>query len=590
MAATTIPRPEHPRPQFEREKWRNLNGTWSFAMDPGRSGVERGFTRATGFEREIIVPFCPESKLSGVTHTDFMESVWYHRTVEIPGEWRGHRIFLHFGGVDFECHVYVDGRHVGAHFGGSSSFALDATHFVSPGSRFHLVVHAKDDTRSTLQGGGKQSLDYNSVGCFYTRTTGIWQTVWIEAVSPVGLLGCEQFTDFDRKQLAIRPTFLEPRRSLVFVASASLNGEKVAEARMPATNSGVLTLDLQERFAPWSPSQPNLYDLLYQVVTPQGEVLDEIKSYAGVRKIHIEGSHFFLNNQPLYLRFVLDQGYYADGIWTAPNDEALRRDIEISQQAGFNGARLHQKVFEERFHYWADKMGYLTWAEYPSWGLSLKNDKAARNMLNEWREVVVRDRKHPSIIGWTPLNETWDISDHHRHRRLHVDAYEMTKALDPSRPVNGASGGCQVLTDIYAVHNYEQDPAQLSGMLERQPDGSVYQTLGDKEASYAGQPYVLDEFGGIRWIASQEQQYALDSWGYGLSPRTMEEFYERLQGQVDAVLRLEHICGYCYTQLTDVEQEQNGIYNYDRSVKFDMRYISAIFSKTPGELKRSSAH
>jgi beta-galactosidase/beta-glucuronidase len=588
MSAQTIPRPEYPHPQFERSEWINLNGVWSFAFDFGRSGLERGFMRSTGFEREIVVPFCPESVLSGVGHTDFLESVWYHRTIEVPVQWRGKRVYLHFGGVDFECHVYIDGRHVGGHFGGSVSFSFDITGFVAAGSRCHLVVHAKDDTRSTLQGGGKQSLDYHSIGCFYTRTTGIWQTVWLEAVHPSGVLSCDQIIDVDQKKLHVRPHFKDPHPRLTFTASAFINNEKVAEARMPVSNAGMVSLDLSTQWAMWSPAHPALYDLVYQVLTPEGEAIDIVKSYAGMRKIHTEGSHFFLNNEPLYLRFVLDQGYYMQSIWTAPSDEALRHDIELSLAAGFNGARLHQKVFEQRFHYWADRLGYMTWAEYPSWGLSLKSDNSARNMLSEWREIVLRDRNHPSIIAWTPLNETWDLSDHHRHRRLHVDAYELTQTLDPSRPINGASGGCQVVTDIYTVHNYEQDPEKLAQMLEQQPDGSVYQTLGDKEAPYAGQPYVIDEFGGIKWIPSQEFQYAADSWGYGVPPRSMREFYDRLRGQVEAILSLNHISGYCYTQLTDVEQEQNGIYNYDRSTKFDMEKIREIFSRAPSRIATTS--
>jgi beta-galactosidase/beta-glucuronidase len=590
MMTNSVPRPEYPRPQFEREEWINLNGVWSFTFDFGRSGFERGFGRSTGFDRQIVVPFSPESALSGVGHTDFVESVWYHRTIEIPARWRGKKILLHFGGVDFESHVYLDGRHVGGHFGGSVSFWIDVTNFVAAGSRHHLVVHAKDDTRSTIQGGGKQSLDYQSVGCFYTRTTGIWQTVWMEAVSPYGLLGCEQLADVDMSHLHLRPIFIQQRRNLVFLATAYLDGEKIAESRVLTTHTGTLSLDLSHKLALWSPGAPRLYDLVLQVMTLDGEILDSVKSYAGMRKMHIEGSHFFLNNEPLYLRFVLDQGYYMDGIWTAPSDEALRRDIELGLEAGFNGARLHQKVFEQRFHYWADRLGYLTWSEFPSWGLSLKSDAAARNMLNEWREIILRDRNSPSIVGWTPLNETWDVSDRHRHRRLHVDAYEMTKALDPSRPVNGASGGCQVVTDIYTAHNYEQDPRKLAHMLERQADGSVYQTLGDKEVEYSGQPYVVDEFGGIKWIPELALQYAPDSWGYGVPPRSLPELYERLEGQVNAILSQHHISGYCYTQLTDVEQEQNGIYNYDRTIKFDMSLIRDIFSRTPGNLRDMIEH
>lgn len=590
MTTSTIPRPEHPKPQFERSNWINLNGTWSFSFDFGRSGIERGFNRATKFDREIVVPFCPESHLSGIGHTDFLQSVWYHRTIEIPVEWRGKRILLHFGGVDSECHAYIDGRHVGGHFGGSSSFYFDITNFVAAGSCSHLVVHASDDTRSTLQGGGKQSLDYHSIGCFYTRTTGIWQTVWLEAVPLCGLSSYEQYCDIDTKQLHIRPTFFEVYQNPTFQVTASLKGKVVSEVSMPLGNTGILSLDLSSQFSLWSPEQPTLYDLDLKVFDEDGQLRDHVRSYAGMRKIHVEESTFLLNNEPIYLRFVLDQGYYMDGIWTAPSDDALRRDIELGREAGFNGARLHQKGFEERFHYWADKLGYLTWAEYPSWGLSLKSDKAARNMLQEWRELLLRDRNHPSIIGWTPLNETWDVSDKHRHRRLHVDAYEVTKSLDPVRPINGASGGCQVVTDIYTVHNYEQDPSKLRRMLERQEDGSVYQTLGDKETTYSGQPYVVDEFGGIKWIPAQEFQYASDSWGYGVPPRSLEEVYERLEGQVDAILSLDHIAGYCYTQLTDVEQEQNGIYNYDRSHKFDMARVREIFQRIPPEYQREPEH
>jgi len=590
MTTSPIPRSEHPKPQLERSDWINLNGTWSFSFDFGRSGVERGFARSTGFDRQIVVPFCPESALSGIGHTDFLQSVWYHRTIEIPVEWHGKRVLLHFGGVDFECHAYIDGRHVGGHFGGSSSFTFDVSNFVAAGSSFHLVVHASDDTRSTLQGGGKQSLDYHSLGCFYTRTTGIWQTVWLEAVPQNGLLSYEQRCDIDTHQLHICPTFYEISRNLTFTVKASLDGRVIHEATMPMTNTGVLSLDLSNDFSLWSPDKPTLYDIELTTTDRDGRVRDHVKGYAGLRKIHVEGRQFFLNNEPLYLRFILDQGYYMQGIWTAPSDDALRKDIELGLEAGFNGARLHQKVFEERFHYWADKLGYLTWSEYPSWGLSLKSDVSARNMLLEWREIVQRDKNHPSIIGWTPLNETWDISDKHRHRRLHVEAYELTKALDPIRPVNGASGGCQVVTDIYTVHNYEQDPAKLRRMLERQEDGSVYQTLGDKEANYSGQPYVIDEFGGIKWIPTQEFQYASDSWGYGVPPRSLEEFYERLEGQVDAILSLDHIAGYCYTQLTDVEQEQNGIYNYDRSSKFDMELIRRIFRRSPKDYHQESGH
>jgi hypothetical protein len=304
-----------------------------------------------------------------------------------------------------------------------------------------------------------------------------------------------------------------------------------------------------------------------------------VRSYAGLRKVHIEGDRLFLNNRPFYLRLVLDQGFYPDGIWTAPSDAALKRDIELSQAAGFNGARLHQKVFEPRFHYWADRLGYVTWGESSSWGLDVTGVESARNFLTEWREIVTRDRNHPSIIAWTPFNETRGGRGHPQHQRLHTDAYDLTHALDPTRPVNDASGYVHVKTDLWTVHTYNQDPALLREQLTVDSEAGVWRNFPDDEVAYAGQPYIVDEFGGIKWIPRDDLVFAADSWGYGDDPTTLEEFYTRLEGLVDAVLAHDHICGYCYTQLTDIEQEQNGIYNYDRTEKFDMDRVAAIFRK-----------
>ena len=333
----------------------------------------------------------------------------------------------------------------------------------------------------------------------------------------------------------------------------------------------------------WSPDDPFLYGLTLDVLDREGTVLDSVKSYAGLRKVHVEGDRLFLNDAPLFLRLVLDQGFYPDGIWTAPSDEALRRDIELSLRAGFNGARLHQKVFEERFHYWADKLGYLTWGESASWGMDVKDPVSARNFLSEWREIVVRDRNHPSIIAWTPFNETRDTGDGVQHNRIHADAYDLTHALDATRPVNDASGYVHVKTDLWTVHTYQQDPEKLRAQLTPDEQAGVFRNYPDQEVAYRGEPYIVDEFGGIKWIPSAETQYAEDSWGYGEDPHTLDEFYTRLEGLVDVVLSLDHITGFCYTQLTDVEQEQNGIYNYDRSEKFDVDRIAAIFRKPRDE-------
>ncbi len=582
---TDIPRPEHPRPQFVRDDWTNLNGTWTFALDPGRSGRDRGLAESTGFGRTIRVPFCPESELSGVGHTDFIEAMWYHRQVEVPGEWAGRRVLLHFGGVDYACEVYVDGLLAGTHFGGSASFAIDVTALVRPGQAQHLVVHVRDELRGGTQPRGKQSPRFDSHGCLYTRTTGIWQTVWLEAAAATGLRDCHILPDLDAGRFVLVPAFHAAPAGMTFRATLLADGEEIARVEGPAADGAGCVLT-PPRPRPWSPSDPFLYGLRLQLLDADGRLADSVLSYAGLRKVHVDGDRVMLNNQPLHQRLVLDQGFYPDGIWTAPSDAALKRDIELSMAAGFNGARLHQKVFEERFHYWADRLGYLTWGESASWGMGISRTdgpasaagQAGWNFLNEWREIVVRDRNHPSIIAWTPFNETRNPNDVELHHRLQAETVGLTRSLDPTRPINDASGYVHVTTDLWTVHAYQQDPAKLREQMTPDADGLPFRNFPDDEPDYAGQPYLVDEFGGIKWIPVDRRPHSETSWGYGNAPRTLEEFYKRLAGLVAALDDLPHIRGWCYTQLTDVEQEQNGIYTYDRAEKFDMDRVRSILS------------
>ncbi len=601
-SAAELPRPEYPRPQFERTEWVNLNGEWTYTFDFGDSGWQKGYPASEGFDNRIIVPFAPESELSGVGHKDFINNIWYHRTFSVPSEWNGKRIRLNFGAVYYESEVYIDGEFVGRHFGGSSSFAYDITDFLKGEGEHHLVVKASSDVRSGMQSAGKQSLKLKSMDCNYTRTTGIWQTVWMEPVAVEGLASVQVITDIDQKQVIIHPKF--NRESSGTLTVSLLGGAKiVSEKTVTASNSSVLVLPLK-KMRLWTLEDPYLYDVVYCVKDREGKVIDQVKAYIGMRKVHSEGNRIYLNNKPCYQRLVLDQGFYPDGLWTAPSDEALRKDIELSKAAGFNGARLHQKVFEERFHYWADKLGYLTWGEAPSWGMDANSIEAARNFLSEWREVVTRDRNHPSIITWTPLNEEY-WPDKVQYPRFLTDLYESTKLIDPTRLITTVSGGVLTNdTDIWTAHNYLQDPEKFREKVWR--NGEIYI---NRDRSYKGinrnvgyneiadenpwlwpkydhsKPYIFDEFGGIKWVRNQEEQMKNktdESWGYGEAPRTIEEFYTRLEGLVDALLSMsENICGYCYTQLTDVEQEQNGLYYYDRSEKFDTERIKAIFSKIP---------
>jgi len=579
--AQNQPRPEYPRPQFEREAWINLNGEWSYTFDFSKSGLERDLQNSQGFKDKIRVPFCPESKLSGVGFTDFIEAMWYQRKIEIPDSWNGKRVILHFGGVDYQSDLYIDGKLVGRHFGGTSSFNYDITKYVAVGMSHNLVLSVKDEVRSGQQPGGKQCVNLKSDGCSYTRTTGIWQTVWMEAVAKNGIQDCFVLPDLDNSKFVFQPRYYGLERGMKLKIKILDGVKTVAQQEMAAAQNIPCEIAVKNPKT-WSPESPFLYDVIYQVFDKQNILIDEVKGYAGMRKVHIEGDKLYLNNKPVFLRFVLDQGFYPDGIWTAPTDAALKQDIQMSMDAGFNGARLHQKVFEQRFHYWADKLGYLTWGESSSWGITNSSIESARNFLSEWNEIVLRDRSFPSIIGWSPFNET---NGGVQHNRMITDAYNATKMIDPTRPVNDASGYFHVITDLYTAHNYEQNPEELRKQLTPGKNSPVFNN-NPKQAPYGGQPYFLDEYGGIKWVAGIA--FADNTWGYGNGPKTLEEYYDRLEKLTDVILSIDYMSGYCYTQLTDVEQEQNGVYNYNRTKKFDMSRIHKIFSKQPASFQNNS--
>lgn len=591
IAANTlaaIPRPEYPRPQFERSEWINLNGTWTYEFDFSKSGLERSLFNSTGFASNITVPFCPESPLSGVDHKDFINAMWYHRSINVPQNWDGKRIMLNFGGVDYKSTIYIDGREVFIHYGGSSSFAIDITKYVTPGKANNLVVYVEDDVRSQLQTGGKQSRRLYSYSCLYTRVTGIWQTVWLEAVSKGGLKKCNITPDLDNSQFIFEPTFYDLDGGAQLRVRILDGKKEVFNQKTAASNSAMLAAKIKN-VKTWSPESPFLYDIEFTVTDAAGAVIDQVKSYAGMRKAELRGTTFYLNNEPYYQRLVLDQGYYPDGQWTAPDDEQLKRDIVLGKESGFNGARLHQKVFEQRYFYWADKLGYLTWGESASWGMDWTDKVAARNMLTEWTECVERDYNATSLIAWSPLNETWKPDVDGQRARLTNDLYFLTHRLDRTRPVVAVSGGYHAgFTDIYAEHTYVQDPVALYNQLKLKDDGTPYIHHPKFSVPYKGEAYMIDEFGGIQWIKEMkaaEVAGADEFWGYGKPPRTIEEFYKRLEEQVNVILSLDYITGFCYTQIVDVELEKNGIYTYDRAQKFDMERIRRIFTKSREQAK-----
>lgn len=560
----SLPRPEHPQPQMERSAWRSLNGAWQFAFDFGRSGLDRHFERRDALDTTITVPFCPESVLSGVHYTDFIPAVWYARAFTLTPEELSGRVLLHFGAVDYEAHVFVNGEPAGTHRGGYTSFCFDITDLCRAGEN-RLSVYAEDDNRSGKQPHGKQCESFDSQGCDYTRTTGIWQTVWLEFVPETYIQSVQYYSNITEGTLLVQAKLCGAG---TFTVQASFEGRPCGEASARAENGfAAVTLPLSELHL-WDVGRGNLYDL---TLTFGG---DSVKSYAGMREVRIEGRSVLLNGRPVFQRLVLDQGFYPDGIYTAPDDSALVRDIELSLAAGFNGARLHQKVFEPRFLYHCDRLGYLAWGEMANWGLDYSDPAALEAFLGEWLDALGRDFNHPSIVGWCPFNETWDREGRRQLDSLLAMVYRVTKQLDPTRPCIDTSGNFHVVTDIYDVHDYEQDPASFAAHYEAFRTGGAFYDEHAARQQYDGKkPMFVSEYGGIKWNPQGDVEKA---WGYGDGPATEEAFIERYRGLTEALLSNPNMFGFCYTQLYDVEQETNGLYTYSREPKFDMAVFHAI--------------
>ncbi|HOZ50123.1 MAG TPA: beta-galactosidase [Candidatus Hydrogenedentes bacterium] len=582
-----IPRPEYPRPQFRRTEWMCLNGEWQFEIDAGDSGLERGLL-GRELSGRITVPFCPESSLSGVGHEDFMNAVWYRRVVTIPEAWRGHRVLLHFQAVDYDATVWVNGVEVGRHRGGFTPFQCDLSGVAWPGDEAVIVLRARDHTR-LAQPVGKQSQRYPRHGCLYTRTTGIWQTVWLEPVPDAALLRPRITPDVANGRFLVEQRVARNRAGLAVRATLrdSQGVVGAAEAAAGLDFAARLTLEIPEdRRTYWQPGKPFLYDLDIELVDADGAVVDRAESYAGLRGVAIDGMAVRINGAVVFQRTVLDQGFYPDGIWTAPTDEALKRDIELSMAAGFNGARLHQKVFEERFLYHADRLGYLVWGEFGDWGCSGRgpvedHQQPGATYITQWLEALDRDYSHPAIIGWCPLNETWQpTSDHIRVLDdVTRGMFLAAKAMDGTRPVLDTSGYAHRVpeSDVYDSHDYDQNPVTFNNRHNGLLDGRPYlNTHQDRPISipWRGQPYFVSEFGGIWW--NPEVKEGQDSWGYGDRPKSIDEFYARFEGLCNALLDHPLMFGYCYTQLTDVYQEQNGIYTFHRREKFDADRLRQI--------------
>ena len=552
-----------------REHWINLNGTWSFEKDPGNSGEERGvYDPSRELNGKINVPFCLQSKLSGIGETDFIGSVWYKRSFVLSEADLDRRAVLHIGACDYLTTVYVNGENAGTHKGGYVSFSFDVTRFVKPGENI-VTIHAEDNERDGMIPSGKQSKRFGSYGCFYTRTTGIWQTVWLEFTPKTYISGIKYITSVENSTLTvIADTVGSGDLSVLtfFEGKPTGDGEIRSEG-----GQAVLTVKLTERHL-WELGKGGLYDVILKF----GE--DTVHSYFGLRSISYRDKKFFLNGKSVFQRLVLDQGFYPEGIYTAPTDEELEADVTRSMAMGFNGARLHQKVFEERYLYHADRHGYIVWGEYPNWGLDHTRPEAVYGILPEWLEEVNRDFNHPSIVGWCPFNETWDVGGRRQADEGLSAVYLATKSADPTRPCIDTSGNFHVegYTDIYDVHDYNQNPEEVRSHYEDLSVGKYTEensSVGGRQKYDNILPFFVSEYGGIRWAEDKS------GWGYGKGPENEKEFLDRLRGLTDALIDNPCIFALCYTQLTDVEQEQNGLYTYDRKPKFPPEVISPIFTK-----------
>lgn len=570
-----IPRNEYPRPQLVRNDWVNLNGEWEFEIDNAKCGMDKEFFKRESLESRIVVPFCPESELSGINNKDFMECVWYRRSIDIPDSWRGKKILMHFGAVDYHAIVFVNGKKIGEHRGGYTPFTFDITDYLCDSGNF-VTVCAYDDVRGHNQPSGKQCSRLYSYACSYTRTTGIWQTVWLECVEEAYIDNINFVSDIDAPSVTVKCRLAGSFSDCTIKADALWEGKKVGSGKCRVYSSHAeFTLHLLEKHL-WEAGAGRLYDLVL-TVEKDGKILDSVQSYFGLRSVCLDGYAFKLNGKKVFGRWVLDQGFYPDGIYTAPNDDALKNDIIYSMQLGFNGARLHEKIFEPRFLYWADKLGYLVWGEHANWELDITDAGQLRHFLPEWLEALDRDMAHPSIIGWCPLNETWDFMGKQQSDDFVRIIYLTTKSVDPTRPVIDTSGNFHVQTDIFDVHDYEQNPELFASYYAKLSDGiledQIYRdpTRRHRQTYNGKSPTFVSEYGGMRWAPDDK-----DGWGYGEGPKTEQEFIERYKGLTETLLGNPRMLGFCYTQLYDVEQEVNGLMTYDRKFKFDPEEIRKI--------------
>ncbi|HEY2016818.1 MAG TPA: glycoside hydrolase family 2 TIM barrel-domain containing protein [Bryobacteraceae bacterium] len=576
----------YPRPQLERADWESLDGEWDFAIDSEARWTLPGQPH---WNARIQVPFSPETPASGIADTGFFKAVWYRRPFESP-PLQGKRLLLHFGAVDYIARVWVNGHCVAEHEGGYTPFFADITDHLNPAGPQTIVVCANDDAADLAKPRGKQDWQLHPHSIWYPRTTGIWQSVWMETVSPEHIDSVRWTPNLERWEIGFEAWICGPARD-----SLRLNVKLYHEDTVLADDTYlVVSGEVHRRVAfsdpgiddyrnelLWTPERPTLIRAELKLCTESGELIDEARSYTALRSIGAQGDKFVLNGRPTQLRLVLDQGYWPDTGLTAPEDDAYRRDVELVKALGFNGVRKHQKIESPRFLYWADTIGLMVWEEMPS--AYRFNKVSIARLTREWTAAIERDVSHPCIIAWVPFNESWgvpDLPDSPTQRHYVQALYHLTKTLDATRPVIGNDGWESVATDIIGIHDYDDQPERIARrygveevhrLFQHERPGGRRLLLDAPPVEQ--QPIVLTEFGGIAYSK------AAGTWGYSRAD-SEDDFGQRYLQLLTAVRSLNALAGFCYTQFTDTYQESNGLVCADRSPKLPVEYI-ALATRAP---------
>ena len=578
----------YPRPQLHRADWTNLNGEWEFAIDK-----DAHLTRPADvkFNKRIVVPYAPETPLSGVNDTGFYDAVWYRRAFDAPKLGRGERLILHFGAVDHVATVWVNDQLVVTHEGGYTPFSADITDVLSGRGKQTVVVRAYDDSQDLAKPRGKQDWVLDPHSIWYPRTTGIWQTVWMEVVPATHIKSIRWTPNLERWSFDLTVRLAgQTHDNLRLLVRMRNKGRVIVEDTYSFSRDELRRtialpdpgIDDYRNDVLWWPWSPNLIVAELELQDASGKRIDEVASYTAMRQAAAQRDKFILNARPMHLQLVLDQGYWEESGLTAPDDDALRRDIELVKAMGFNGVRKHQKIEDPRFLYWADRLGLLVWEEMPS--PYTFNDKTVKRLTREWTEAIERDASHPCIVAWVPFNESWgvpDLPEVKEQREFVRGVYHLTHSLDPTRPVIGNDGWEMVVSDIMAIHDYDGSPARMVDRYARN-DANIatlyaserpgHRQLLLDDCQHKDKPVMLTEFGGIAYHKDTE-----GTWGYRRAG-SADEFKKQYTELLRAVRSIPLFSGWCYTQFTDTYQEANGLLYMDRMPKIPIEDIKKATS------------